>query len=265
MSARLGARCRLARWDGLLRRRSAAWCARDLRFAIALCFCHRSCFLDALGRFFGLFAALDDLGLYYGVGRRRRLRDDVVGWRRVRILPRVGGGSLTLEQRPRVDAQHALPVAIEPEQTFALAEAQRLDHAGESIAPLVECLVHAADDLLHLAEIQRPPRHHPRADEDVVDRAVAVELLACRRRRGGRLKVLARAPGARPRPAPRSPHRQWQAPVRDRRPPARAARRRPRVSRRSTSRHRGSPASKAGPAPPAAPRRCSDRIPLSVT
>src|SRR5690606_7014628 len=117
------------------------------------------------------------------------------------------------ELRAGVDAQHALPVALQAEQPLALARAQEVEDAAESELALVERLVDAPQVLAHLADVHRPawrllrPREEPRRVGDdlrrlllgqlgpaVAGRAVAVLVNRLRLRRrglGGRLRSLA--------------------------------------------------------------------------
>ncbi len=91
-----------------------------------------------------------------------------------------------LQQLAGIDAQHALAIAIEAEQPLALAEAQRLDEAGEAVLPLVEAFVAGAEHRLGLAQVERPARHGARLQEHALHRPVAVGLqrrIGDRRRR----------------------------------------------------------------------------------
>ena len=81
-----------------------------------------------------------------------------------------------LQQLAGIDAQDALAIAIEAEQPLALAEAQRLDEAGEAVLPLVEALVAGAEHGLGLAQVERPARHGARLQEHALHRPVAVGL-----------------------------------------------------------------------------------------
>ncbi len=99
-----------------------------------------------------------------------------------------------LEQLAGVDAQDALAIPIQPEQAFPLAEAERLDQAGEAVLPLVEALVAGAQHGLGLAQVERPAGHGVGPQEHALHGLVAFTLqrrIGRRRRRTGRAAAAA--------------------------------------------------------------------------
>ena len=72
----------------------------------------------------------------------------------------------------------ALPIALHPEKAFALAGAQQIVEAGESVLALVERRIDAAQELLHLTDVHRPSRRILRRLKQAANLADAVSKRA---------------------------------------------------------------------------------------
>ena len=72
-------------------------------------------------------------------------------------------------------AHAALPTAIEPEQAFALSEAQGIDDAGESVAAFIEALVERLHEVFELPHVHRETWGCPGARERLCHEAIAVD------------------------------------------------------------------------------------------